>query len=93
MFSRHKTFKFDLKDNENATALSKAAERGHDAVVLQQLNKGADVNAQGGRYGNALQAAGITGRPLKGGGDVAGQERGDECSRWSVWQCTACGIS
>jgi ankyrin repeat protein len=30
---------------------------GHDSVVTLLLEKGADVNAQGGHYGNALQAA------------------------------------
>jgi ankyrin repeat protein len=29
----------------------------HDSVVTLLLEKGADVNAQGGHYGNALQAA------------------------------------
>jgi ankyrin repeat protein len=32
-------------------------EGGHEAVVKLLLDKGAKVNAQGGRYGNALQAA------------------------------------
>ncbi|PZD29497.1 vegetative incompatibility protein HET-E-1 [Pyrenophora tritici-repentis] len=31
--------------------------RGHEQVVKTLLDKGADVNAQGGRFGNALQAA------------------------------------
>jgi hypothetical protein len=31
--------------------------RGHDGVVEQLLGGGANVNAQGGEYGNALQAA------------------------------------
>jgi hypothetical protein len=30
---------------------------GHDSIVTLLLEKGADVNAQGGYYGNALQAA------------------------------------
>ena len=32
---------------------------GHEAVVRLLLEKGADVNAQGGYYGNALQAASV----------------------------------
>jgi ankyrin repeat protein len=34
---------------------------GHDKVVELLLSKGADVNAQGGFYGNALQAASADG--------------------------------
>jgi ankyrin repeat protein len=33
--------------------------RGHEAIVKLLLEKGADVNAQGGLYGNALQAASV----------------------------------
>ncbi|KAH8686634.1 hypothetical protein GQ44DRAFT_780905 [Phaeosphaeriaceae sp. PMI808] len=33
------------------------AARGHDQIVKLLLDKGADVNAQGGKYSNALQAA------------------------------------
>jgi hypothetical protein len=35
--------------------------RGHEGVVKLLLNKSADVNAQGGYYGNALQAASAKG--------------------------------
>ena len=38
-------------------ALQVAAYGGHDRVVQMLLDKGADVNAQGGEYGSALQAA------------------------------------
>ena len=31
--------------------------RGHGAIAKLLIDKGADVNAQGGYYGNALQAA------------------------------------
>lgn len=34
---------------------------GHEQIVQRLLEKGADVNAQGGRYGNALQAASAEG--------------------------------
>ncbi|SLM38546.1 vegetative incompatibility protein het-e-1 [Lasallia pustulata] len=38
-------------------ALQAASLTDHDQVVQMLLDKGADVNAQGGMYGNALQAA------------------------------------
>ena len=38
-------------------ALQAASSGGHEAIVKLLLEKGADVNAQGGEYGNALQAA------------------------------------
>ena len=31
--------------------------RDHDLIVRMLLEKGADINAQGGLYGNALQEA------------------------------------
>jgi len=34
---------------------------GHEKVVQMLLDARADVNAQGGRYGNALQAASVDG--------------------------------
>ena len=34
---------------------------GHEAVVRLLLEKGANVNAEGGKYGNALQAASFGG--------------------------------
>jgi ankyrin repeat protein len=45
------------RDSEGATALQWASLRGHSKSVQQLLEKGAEVNAQGGEYGNALQAA------------------------------------
>jgi ankyrin repeat protein len=38
-------------------ALQSASSEGHKALVEMLLDKGADVNAQGGRSSNALQAA------------------------------------
>lgn len=35
-------------------ALQAASEEGHLEIVLVLLDKGAEVNAQGGEYGNAL---------------------------------------
>jgi len=35
--------------------------KGHDAVVQRLLEAGADVNARGGYYGKALQAASAQG--------------------------------
>ena len=34
-----------------------ASEHGHKKIVQMLLDKGADVNTQGGLYGNTLQAA------------------------------------
>ncbi|KAF2626358.1 hypothetical protein BU25DRAFT_432165 [Macroventuria anomochaeta] len=45
---------------------------GHDTVVKLLLNKGANVNAQDGKYGNALQAASAEGH------DTAASTRGHE---------------
>ena len=42
-------------------ALQAASAGGHDKVVQMLLDKGADANAQGGRYSNALQAASAKG--------------------------------
>lgn len=38
-----------------------ASERGHEQIVKLLLDKGVDVNAQGGFYCNALQAASVRG--------------------------------
>ncbi|KAJ5703720.1 hypothetical protein N7493_010858 [Penicillium malachiteum] len=42
-------------------ALQKAALEGHSAIIVILLGAGANVNAQGGHYGNALQAAAYNG--------------------------------
>ena len=44
------------------TTLHAASLGGHEKIVQILLDKGADVNAQGGEYGNALQAASYEGR-------------------------------
>ena len=49
-----------IKDKFGMTVLYHAAEKGHEPVVRLLLERGADVNAQGGFYGNALQAASRT---------------------------------
>jgi ankyrin repeat protein len=45
------------KDKDNKPPLFIAAEQGNQAVMEVLLDKGADVNAEGGIYGNALYAA------------------------------------
>jgi hypothetical protein len=51
----------DLKDTEGRTPLYVAAERGAGGSARLLLDKGANVNAQGGHYSNALQAASFKG--------------------------------
>ncbi|KAF2463616.1 ankyrin, partial [Lindgomyces ingoldianus] len=45
------------KDSYSQTLLYLASKAGHYRTVQLLVDKGADVNAQGGHYGNALQAA------------------------------------
>ncbi|KAG4034505.1 hypothetical protein MFRU_003g04650 [Monilinia fructicola] len=47
----------DARDSGLRTPLLWSVERGNEAIVKLLLEAKADVNAQGGRYGNALQAA------------------------------------
>jgi ankyrin repeat protein len=47
------------REDNYGNALQAASLQGHEAIVKLLLEKGADVNAQGGHYGNALQAASI----------------------------------
>jgi ankyrin repeat protein len=35
--------------------------KGHEKVVQMLLDRGADINTQGGHYGNALRAASMRG--------------------------------
>ncbi|KAE8416243.1 hypothetical protein BDV36DRAFT_297216 [Aspergillus pseudocaelatus] len=49
------------EDSEGATALMWASFKGYCEAVQTLLNNGADVNAQGGSYGNALYAASVSG--------------------------------
>ncbi|KAH8702902.1 ankyrin repeat domain-containing protein [Phaeosphaeriaceae sp. PMI808] len=51
----------NAKDSRDQTPLFLAAEHGHHETVKLFLDKGADINAQGGEYGNALQAASYRG--------------------------------
>jgi ankyrin repeat protein len=67
------------KDKDNKSPLFIAAEQGNQAVMEVLLDKGADVNAEGGKYGNALQAASHNGHKdiatllLDKGADVSAQ--------------------
>ncbi len=52
----------DRWGREYGTALHAASFGGHEKIVQMLLEKGADVNVQGGHYGNALQAASYRGQ-------------------------------
>jgi ankyrin repeat protein len=54
-------YDIDEPDNTGRTGLIWASELGHEKVVQMLMDAGADVNAQGGKYGNALQAASFEG--------------------------------
>jgi hypothetical protein len=51
------TLDLDSKDSKRRTPLYIAAEKGAIVLTRMLLEGGADVNAQGGHFGNALQAA------------------------------------
>jgi hypothetical protein len=55
------TLDLDSKDAKGRTPLYVAAEKGASVLTRMLLDKGADVNAQGGHFGNALQAASYNG--------------------------------
>jgi ankyrin repeat protein len=55
------TFDLGLKDAKGRTPLYVAAEKGASVPTRTLLDKGANVNAQGGEYGSALQAALVNG--------------------------------
>jgi ankyrin repeat protein len=55
------TFDLDSKDTKGRTPLYVAAEKGASVPTRMLLDKGVDVNAQVGYYGNALQAASVYG--------------------------------
>ncbi|EED17250.1 ankyrin repeat containing protein [Talaromyces stipitatus ATCC 10500] len=69
----------DATDRSGTNALQWACMQGHSEVVPQLLERGADVNAEGGKYGNALQAASGQGHRkivqllLENGADVNAQ--------------------
>ncbi|OQN98003.1 hypothetical protein B0A48_16308 [Cryoendolithus antarcticus] len=73
---------FENSKLEVATALYYASLLGLKAIVQELLNGRADVNAQGGHYGNALQAASVTGHEkvvqvlIDAGADVNTQDEG-----------------
>jgi hypothetical protein len=54
-------FDTDSKDAKGRTPLYIAAQKGATAIARMLLERGADVNAEGGEYGNALQAASYNG--------------------------------
>jgi hypothetical protein len=76
---RLESVEIESKDTIGRTPLYIVAEKGASFMTQMLLDKGADVNAQGGQYGNALQAASVNGRKevvtllLEKGADVNAQ--------------------
>jgi ankyrin repeat protein len=68
------------KDEAGRTALYWASELGHDKILQMLVDRGADVNAQGGYYGSVLRAASAQGHEkvvqmlLDAGADVNAQD-------------------
>jgi len=56
----------DESDKDGRTALIWASECGHEKVIQMLVDTGADVNAQGGYYCNALYAASARGHERVG---------------------------
>ncbi|OAP54596.1 hypothetical protein AYL99_11044 [Fonsecaea erecta] len=54
---RKNDYDIDESGRDGRTALIWASEYGHEMIVQTLLERGADINAQGGLYGNALYAA------------------------------------
>ncbi|KAL8723175.1 MAG: hypothetical protein Q9181_007337 [Wetmoreana brouardii] len=77
-------FMFESRAGSNGTPLYYAAQAGLHKWVQILLNKGADVNTQGGYFGNALQAAAAKGHDqvvrilLDKGANINAQSQGGE---------------
>ncbi|KAF2787420.1 ankyrin, partial [Melanomma pulvis-pyrius CBS 109.77] len=57
----HAVHAVNAMDNHGRHSLMYAAKHGHYEMAKLLLDKGADINTQGGEYGNALQAASVQG--------------------------------
>ncbi|KIX01605.1 uncharacterized protein Z518_09331 [Rhinocladiella mackenziei CBS 650.93] len=57
MLQSNKYHDINESDNDGPIALIWASQFGHEKVMQMLLDRGAEINAQGGGYGNALQAA------------------------------------
>jgi ankyrin repeat domain-containing protein 50 len=58
----NKKLDLETKDESGQTALILGSQFGYEKVVQMLLDQGAEANAQGGHYGNALQAVSAGGR-------------------------------
>ena len=92
MLQSNKYGNINESDNRGMTALMWASEFGHEITVKMLLDRGADVNAQGGAICQCPTSS-ITGWSRDDGADAARSRGGRQCSRRNLWQCPTSSIS
>ena len=92
LFKNRAEVNAERREYRNALALQEACFYGNKTIVKLLIENGADVNAKGGKYGNALQAASYYGYKsivrllLENGAEVKenGGEHGNALHTWSI---------